>query len=448
MSMKKMFKVFALLVGLVLIAVPSHALIGIDDAVPGHDIIVPFIVEMGATGLDTLVMVQEISDNAGLGGTEAKAVGQLHWYLFDVNSVERASRIVRYSGGDVVPISLRDLILNVVPAGNLPALEYDLDGDGTNDSYVGYIYFDNIPGVAGVVNNLVAYFHYADLLAGRACGAYAAMKEQIGDRFTLPIAVPTAGGQVQPNFPLGISAPPPLAPTANILNSVNTLGYNYCQFATANPVGAGSEPLFLAGANTSPQHFLLDPQVFEAFSPAAYFWSAWRQRNAGFNPLWFNDYFIQTQQAALNFIRFTPRFYLYDANGETYIILWKNRNHNQVGVNNRVSIFVWNESEVRINTSITLPDELNIIRVRDLLPPDFLAAYPSAGWVDIVIAGNAGVPDPIVGPTAGYLQNWRYTEFLMWTWMFAGDASASLNWASLWTDRQVGTLGQAPRPTN
>jgi len=400
--MKKMLKVFALLVGLVLIAGPSYALIGIDDAVPGHDIIVPFVVEIGATGLDTLIIIQEISDNAALGATEAKAAGLIHWYMYNSASLELKNRIIPYSGGDVVPVSVRDLINANCTDADRAAMSFDLNGDGTADSYVGYMYFDNLVNI--VRNNLVAYFHYVELAAGRASGAYAAMKEWTG---------PGVGVNTTFN---------------------NILGYNYAQYAVANPTGAGSEPNFNIAANTSPTDF-------EAFSPAAYYWSAFRERAvpdaviAGLGPV------------NLNFIRFVPRFYLHNANGETQIILWKNRNHNQVGVNNRIGIFMWNESEVRVSGWLNLPLELNIIRVRDILPPDFLAAYPSGGWIDILIAGDAGVINPALMP-AGYLQNWRYTEFLMWTWMYAADTAASLNWASLWTDRQVGTQGTAPRPTD
>jgi hypothetical protein len=330
--------------------------------------------------------------------------------MYNSASQELKNRIVPYSGGDVVPLSVRDLINTNCTDADRTAMSFDLNGDGTADAYVGYLYFDNLTVI--VRNNLVAYFHYADLNRGRACGAYAAMKEWTG---------PGAG--VNPNF----GAPPP---------QNNVLGYNYAQIAASTALGAGSEgvafPSWLPGANTTPTDF-------EVFSPAAYFWSAYRERG-------FPDGAIIPLAPNLNFIRFTPRFYLHNANAETQIIVWKNRNHNQVGVNNRIGIFMWNETEIRVSGWLTLPLELNIIRVRDILPPDFLAAYPSAGWIDIVIAGDAGVIPAIIGSTAGYLQNWRYTEFLMWTWMYASDTSATLNWASLWTDRQVGTQGTAPRP--
>lgn len=427
-----MLKVFALLVGLVLIAGPSYALVGIDDTVPGHDIIVPFIVENATTGLDTLVMIQEISDAAVLGATEAKAAGALYWRIFTPTSVDVVSGTLLYSGGDVVPVSIRDLILTWYGAG--PAntnLGYDLNGDGTIDSWVGYIYFEN-RAPAPVNNNLIAYFHYADLAAGRACGANAAVKEFVGTQVSI------FGTNVVPNQP---PLPPPFSPN-------NALGFNICQFLTASANNA-LEPNWefaspFVAADGVQYRMLTRPapwqnDVLESFSPAAYFWSAWRERG-------FADPVITANAALLNFIRFMPRFYLYDANGETYIIFWKSRNHRAVGENNNITVLVWDETEHHINRNIAVPNELNIIRVRDVLPPDWLATYPSAGWIDITIAGDNGVIPVVIGPEAGYLENWRYTEFLMWTWMFAGDAAASLNWASLWTDRQVGTLGAAPRP--
>jgi hypothetical protein len=224
MSMKKMLKVFALLVGLILVAGPSYALVSIDDAVPGHDIIVPFIVEIGTTGLDTNIIIQEISDNAALGGSEATAAGQIHWYMYSNISQELKNRIIRYSGGDVVTLSVRDLIDANCTATDRTAMSYDLNGDGVLDTYVGYLYFDNLTAV--VRNNLVAYFQYIDLANGRAAGAYAAMKEWTG----------VGAGTVV---------------TAN-----NGLGYHYEQIAAADAAGAGTEPAtFLAAANTTVDDF-------------------------------------------------------------------------------------------------------------------------------------------------------------------------------------------------
>jgi len=400
--MKKIFKVFALLVGLMLVAAPSYALVGVDDAVPGHNIIVPFIVEI-APGLDTNVVIQDISDAAILGATEATAAGQIHWTMYSRSSVHLKDQDLWYSGGDVVPITVRGLIDTWCNAADRAALAYDLNGDGTNDHYVGYLYFENRVNTALVQNNLVAFFQYVDLDAGIATGTYAAMKEFLDANG----AVTVVGGNSIPN------------------------NYHYEQLAHANAVGPGTEPAtFLAAANTTATNF-------EVFSPAAYFWSYFRERGQ-------TDAAINLLAPRLNFMRFTPRFYIHNSNGESFVLLWKNRNH-AAPLNNRIEIFIWDPHELRVSGWLTLPNELNILRVRDIIPSAWLATYPVAGWLDIMIAGDAGVIPAGFDP-AGYLENWRYTEFLLWTWMYAHDASAALNWSNLWNDRQVGTSGGPPRP--
>lgn len=409
--MKKIFLVFSFLAVLVFAASPSYALKGIDDPVPGTDFIVPFVVGMGGTGLDTSVLIQEISDNAAFGATEAKAAGKIHWYLYSNKSAELVDRVITYSGGDVVPISIRVLITDNCTAADLTAMEYDLDGDGTNDHYVGYFYGRNLS-TAIATDNLYVMFQFVDLLAGKASGSHAAMREWIA-----------ADGSA-------------VVPTGNSVAS----GYHYEQLARANSTGPGTEPAtFLAAANTTATDY-------EVFTPAAYFWSAYRERKTDTGVLATNGYtdaVMATIAGRLNFIRFTPRFYLHDASGESYIIIWKNRNHIGTAaapLANKITVFCWNATETRISKSLTLPNELNIIRIRDILPPTFYTTYPSGGWIDIAIA-DAGV-----GFTSGYLENWRYTEFLMWTWTFASDSAASLNWATMWNDVQIGTLGAYPRP--
>ena len=391
--MKKIFLVLSFFMALTLIAAPSYALIGIDDPVPGTDFIVPFVVAMGTTGLDTAIVVQEISDLAGF---TALAPGQFHWYIYTSASVERIDYIQSYTGGDVVPLSIRLLLNAYATAADLTALEYDLDGDGINDHYVGYFYGESTAAtVARATDNLYVTFLYVDLAAGKASGSYAAMKEFTG--------------------------------AATAVATTNANGYKYEQFANAlnTATEAAAFPAAAAAGTTG--------TTLEPFSPAAYFYSAWKERGR-------TDAAVDILAAAgnLNYIEFTPRWYLHNADAETYIFVWKNRNHNQTGVASNITIFCWDEIETRVSKTISLPLQLNILRVRDFLPPTMYATYPAGGWVSIRIA------DANPGFTSGYLQNWRYTDFLIYTWTYAADATAGLNWAALWNDRKVGTLGVAP----
>ena len=400
--MKKIFLVFSFFMALTLIAAPSYAAFGIDDPVPGTDFIVPFIVAMGGSGLDTIIQIQEVSDAPLL--NVAATMGNIHWFLYSSASVELADDNQSFTGGDIVPLSVRVLLTNYLTAGELASIEYDLDGDGTNDHYVGYFYGDNTS-TATATDNLYTTFLFADLPGGRASGCYAAMKEFSG---VLPAAAAAAGG----------------------VPGSNATGMIYEQVATANTANAAANTDFWtdAGVNST-------AQTVESFSPASYFWTVMRSLYpAGVAR---TDAAITALRANLNFISFTPRWYLHNATAETYFLVWKNRNHNQAGRNNTITVFCWDEIEGRISKSIALPLELNIIRVRDFLPPTQVAAYPAGGWVDIRIA------DAAAAFTSGYLENWRYTEFLFYTWTWANDAGVA-DWGALWNDRKVGTLGVNP----
>ena len=411
--MKKIYLVLSFFMALTLIAAPSFAAMGIDDPVPGTDFIVPFIVQIGGSGLDTIVQIQEVSDAAGFGGTPATAAGSIHWFLYSRASVEVADDTQAYSGGDVVPLSIRVLLTDYLTAAELASIAVDLDGDGTVDHYVGYMYGQSLS-TAIATDNLYVTFLYADLAAGRASGSYAAMKEFSG---TLPLS--SFGAQAA--------------------NFSNATGYIYEQVATAksnNATAADSFPDIAATAALNNS----TAQTVEAFTPASYFWTVMRSVNPGAVAVTANrtDNAIAALNANLNYISFTPRWYLHNAAAETYFIIWKNRNHSATGENNTITVLCWDEVEGRASKSISLPNELNIIRVRDFLPPSYYTTYPAGGWVDIRIADAAATF------TSGYLENWRYTEFLFYTWTYAADATAGLNWAALWNDRKVGTLGVAP----
>jgi hypothetical protein len=372
--MKKIFLVLSFFMALTLITGPSYALMGIDDPVPGTDFIVPFIVQIGPTGLDTAVVIQEVSDAALLGGTPATAAGQIHWFLYSRTSVEVADDIVRFSGGDVVPLSIRDLLVSYLTAAELATIAVDLNGDGTVDHWVGYMYGQNLT-TAIATDNLYVTFLYHDLFAGRASGSYAAMKEFSG-------VLPTTSG-------VNVATP----------NNSNATGMIYEQVATALPNNTVVDQwVDFNGANT-------DARTVEAFTPASYFWTTMRSLYpAGVAR---TDLAITGLRANLNFISFTPRWYLFDAAAETYFIIWKNRNHTAPVDNNTITVFCWDENEDRASKSITLPFELNIIRVRDFLPPTMHATYPAGGWVDIRIA-DAGAPFTSVILRTGDIQTFSF----------------------------------------
>lgn len=356
--MKKFFIVVSVLMALTFMAGPSHALIGVEDPVQGNSFRVPFLVAIGTAGLDTLVIYQNTS---ALGGTVAAPTGRMDWIIWTAASVHAADGTSRYSAGDVVPISVRDLILNNVGPIQQAALRIDLNGDGVLDHYFGYMTFTNN---FLIQNNIYAMVQLVDLANGQAAGTIATHYElaNIGQ------------GYVQNQISV-------LAGTQN---------FNHSAYA-AGP--------------------------WEVMSPNAYVVSYWRERAVAW-----------VAQVATS-IRFTPRWYLHDILGQSYVMIYKSRNHVGAGVNNTVNVRYWDANEFPLSGAITLPNEMNIINMRLVLPTAMYPAYPAGGWVDIMN------PD-ILGAT---VLQWQDIEWLCWVWNIASSPAASLNWSALWVDKQVGT---------
>ena len=171
--MKKIFIALSVVAVLAFMVAPSSALVGIDDAVPGTDILQPFfIVSIPGVGTqDTLIVIQEIGS---LGGPLSTPTGAVHWTIYDRRSIHRGDYTFRYSHFDVLPYSILWMLQTYVSSTNLAALEVDLDEDGVNDHYVGYIYWDNNNDTA---DNLVAYQYQIDLINGMAAGVAVPAKE-------------------------------------------------------------------------------------------------------------------------------------------------------------------------------------------------------------------------------------------------------------------------------
>lgn len=368
--MKKFMIALSVLAVLGLFAVPSYALKNIDDSVPGVDFQVPFIVKMGTTGLDTLVIYQNISASAAIYGpsTGVAKRGKFHWVIYNKTSTEVCDQYSTFSRGDVVALSVRDLI--EAWATNMKStLEYDLDGDGTNDHYVGYIYFENITAGGAALEDTVAYFEYVDLANGQASGTYAAMREFID------------------------------------VSDTNWASQQYSYYA---------------GGYTIAPVPLVTTRNLEAFTAS------------GYATTWYRERWETT--TTTNYIQFTPRWYLHNADSETYIIIWKSANHisaaGSLTTQSRVGITVWDNEETVGSGTIYLPYELNIIKASDIVPTAYTATYPAAGWINITIDGSA----------SGSLgETWAETEWLVYIWQVASSSSAGLNWSALWNDRKVGT---------
>jgi len=352
--MKKFFIAISLLVAVAFLATPSYALVGIDDAVPGTNFIVPFIVVKAtskpSSGQDTSIVWQEV------GGV---ATTNIHWRIYDPASNHLKDDTRALTAYDVDAISVNDIIWDYCSAANRTAMEVDIDGDGTTDHYAGYMTFFKDTNTGS--SNLVAFFMYLDLAAGQSSGAYAGIREYA-------------------------------------------------------PAGQG----FVAGQNTSrDSNGVATLKTYEVFTADAYATTYFRSRGVA----------VGTGVGTATSIRFTPRWYLHDANGESYFILWKS-DAEATAAAGTVNINMWNTAEADISTSIILQQELTIYNVANDVRAIWKTSYASAGWLDITINATAGTT----------LTGWDDLEYLAYVWINASSSTASLNWSTLWADRQVGTM--------
>lgn len=368
--MKKIYILLSVLAALAFSVVPSQALIGMPDDVPGMNMLQGFfVVEVGTTGIDTLMVFQEVG---GQGGAAAAAQLNLHWRIFTRSSVHLKDRRVPYTPYDVTSLSVRDLITNVLNDADRAALQTTLGG---RDVYIGYITVANVTqaNVPVNYNNMLGKTYLIDLDRGKACADNMVAYEYMPD---VAVGAPTRA------FP-----------------GYGWLAAQY-QAATA---GTPADGEFMALANPFGA-----PNV-EALNADAL--AASEQREAA-------SAFVAVAVAPTQFY-LMPRFYLANDTAENYIFLWKSRNHVGAGVNATVEVTLYDTAENGTSAYITIPDELNIIDIVEWLPNDFKVTYPSAGWIDIQLTAASG------------LTNWNTMDWVGYNWQLASNASAGLNWSAL-----------------
>ena len=163
--MKKFFIALSVLAALMLSVVPSQALVGVADDVPGNSAVVPFLADIsGTTGLNTLITFMDVGLMDGI---------NFHYTIHTVRSVTVYNDDLWGTVGDVVATDAFTEIAKMAPV-QAAKLAVDLDGDGVNDHYAGYIYYDS---VARTSNSVVGQFYFVDLANGIAASANIPMKE-------------------------------------------------------------------------------------------------------------------------------------------------------------------------------------------------------------------------------------------------------------------------------
>ena len=161
--MKKLIAVAAILSVMFLGTGTSQALVGVPDAVPGTDILVPFfLVAMPGCGNENTLIT--LTDVTGIGWPDPTVVTSIFYWVQNVDSVVQWDSTCELTPFDVWGVDALTLVTGMSPAAKT-ALEIDLDGDGTNDHWAGYIYFWN---QTYLNDNLMAHAYQVAIPEGMA----------------------------------------------------------------------------------------------------------------------------------------------------------------------------------------------------------------------------------------------------------------------------------------
>lgn len=159
--MRKLVFGYSVLIALAAAVLPAQALIGIEDDVPGYDVLVPFFfVSIPGQGHDnTLIVITEV----------CRSHVNLKYTLFNAASASLGNGSLGATRCGVISTDALSLINQMSPAGR-EALAVDLDCDGIRDHYCGYMVLNNSDRNTPE-NQLVGMIYQVNLLAGMAAGA-------------------------------------------------------------------------------------------------------------------------------------------------------------------------------------------------------------------------------------------------------------------------------------
>jgi hypothetical protein len=395
--MKKFIAVAAMLSVIFFGFGTSHALVGMPDAVPGTHLIQPFFLVPipGTNGTDnTLMALTEV------GGLAVKGQN-LHWTIWNRHSEHMADGNEPYTAFDVVVLNAMDLVLDNCSADALKSLEVDLNEDGINEYYMGYITYENSNTVKEEcdledfdhdltwaecgVDNFIGHMYVVDIPTGRASGSILPAREWAGRH-------PEHG-------PLFAEAYWPMQ------NS-------YLDTSWIPAVG------ILPGPNFTD---------YEVFTAVALAYSRDREHSA------------QNAEIELpTWFRLLPRYFLKDGTGETFFFIWTSGNWGKLFDDGLASpdkynvvVNIFDEEETCLSGFINLPYELNFINVRNRIPKGWLGVA-LGGWFDIrwdIACLNTWDPD--VDFPWGYDAIPLAAEWLGYSYQYAHDAALDLNWNAL-----------------
>lgn len=398
--MKKLFVALSFIAALVFVSTPSMALVGTPDPVTATNILQPFFLVSFDGNLDTVVTLTNTKSQGAVGPARLF----YHWTLWDKESNHRANGDLKFTTWDVVSISIRNDFLPLVSDAGLKELEVDLNGDGVNDHWMGYITYDSMSWDItnpSTIDPLMGHMYLLNLQKGLASGVVLPGRELAQRGAEIDDVLHGDGWWMTQNSFLGDEWLPP----------IGTLPF----------------PTFTD---------------FEAFTAFAYATS--KARENGFDPHTVGQGIIFPIP---EYFRLVPRFFLLNASAETYFMIWTSGNWGRWEQNGQFEpdlyekvVNICNEDEVCYSGQINIPYELNFIDVRTILPSSWTS--PIGGWVDI-----AWYFDTKQSPIAGYDYPWYYSavplaaEWLGYSYQYASSSNASLNWGALFdVHRDVGTF--------
>ncbi|MDZ7698214.1 MAG: hypothetical protein U5R49_15270 [Deltaproteobacteria bacterium] len=326
--MKKLLVMISVLAALALGAAPAQALVGMPDDVPGCDVLQPFFLA-SIPGMGNTNTLMVFTDVGGYGI-------DFHYDVMTKKSETVYNDELPGTPFDVVSTDAISIIEKMAPTEKVK-LEIDLDGDGVNDHYAGYMLFYAISSYS---NHVIAQTLLVDLGAGMASAA---------------------------NVPAKEIAPVPVFPQIMSDSIFETELFSANALATA-------ENLQIGGG-----------------------------------------------QMAASWFALYPRYYILDADGKTYLFIWKSVNGlGTAGSDMHIAFF--NDKEDAVSSNLPLPDELNIIDVEKYLPATLHSGvYPKEGFILI------GLPDIYDRPASAEFGDW---EWLGYTWLKAV-GSAAESWTTL-----------------
>lgn len=161
--MRKFFIALSVLAALTFSVVPSQALVGLPDDVPGSDVIMPFLVEK-AGGLNTFLVLEDVR-GAGM---------NFHYTVWTTKSVTVLNDEMSDTTNGMLATDAWTIISGMAPE-ILPELEITVDGVVY---YGGYITFQKVDaGKLAPANAIIGQLLVGDSQNGKYAGANAWIKE-------------------------------------------------------------------------------------------------------------------------------------------------------------------------------------------------------------------------------------------------------------------------------